>query len=74
MPDLPDGELRAMALAIDSSHEPRVRIEAGVSAEGARRVRDVLAAVAADLDRQAGIEATWPVVCMLAILEEAVGE
>ncbi len=73
MPEPPSEELRAMAQAIDSSHETRVSLQADVSAEGAQRLHDILASVAADLGRHAGIETTWPLIRMLAILEEAAG-
>jgi hypothetical protein len=68
--DLPPAELRRMAQAIDAGLEPRVRIATDLSAEAVRRLRDVLAALAGDLGRQAGVEAAWPVVALLAVLEE----
>lgn len=74
MPDLPPDELRRMALAIDADHEPRVALHADLSALAAQRLHDMLSAVAADLLQQAGIEAAWPTLRMLAALEEAAAE
>jgi hypothetical protein len=73
MPDLPAEELRAMALAIDAGLEPRTDVTFDISAEGAQRLRDLLAGVATELGRQAGIEATWPLHRLLAALEPADG-
>ena len=56
-----------MARAIDAGLEPRVRIEAELSAEGAERLRDVLEAVAADLM----IESSWPLLRMADVLDAA---
>ncbi len=69
--DLPPDELRRMALAIDGDAQPRIRVEADLSAECAQRVHDVLSATAAELVAQAGIEGSWPVLRMLAALEDA---
>ena len=60
-----------MAMAIDADREPRVRIEADLSAEAAQRVHDVLSGIAAQLDEHAGLETSWPVHRMLAALEAA---
>jgi hypothetical protein len=64
-------ELRRMALAIDAGLEPRVHLDAELSAEGAQRLHDVVTAVKADLSQHAGIETTWPLECLLAALEGA---
>lgn len=71
MPAPDDDELRRMALAIDSGLDPRVRLEADLSAEAAQRLHDVLVAVTADLDQRAGIEGTWPLVRMIELLDGA---
>jgi hypothetical protein len=67
MADLPPDELRRMAQAIDAGLEPRVRLDAELSAEGAQRLRDVLEAVADDLM----IETSWPLVRMGELLDDA---
>jgi hypothetical protein len=67
MPELPPDELRRMAQAIDAGLEPRVRIEADLSAEGAERLRDALRAVSADLM----IESSWPLLRMADLLDSA---
>lgn len=64
-------ELRRMAQAIDAGQEPRVRLDADLSADAARRLRDVLDAVIADLGQRSGIESTWPMVRMVELLDEA---
>jgi hypothetical protein len=60
-----------MALAIDSDLRPRVRLDADLSAEAAQRLHDILGAVLADLSQHAGIETTWPLLRLLAALEDA---
>ena len=60
-----------MALAIDADREPRVRLDADLSAEAAQRLHDILTAVLADLEKHAGIETTWPLLRMLTVLEAA---
>lgn len=67
MPDLPADELRRMARAIDAGLEPRVRIELELSAEGTQRLRDVLAAVSAEML----IESSWPLVRAAEALDDA---
>jgi hypothetical protein len=67
MPDLPADELRRMAQAIDAGLEPRVRVDLDLSAEGAERLRDVLAVVSADLL----IENSWPLLRMAEALDAA---
>jgi hypothetical protein len=74
MPSPDPDELRRMALAIDSGLEPRVRIDADLSAEAAQRLLDILSAVAADLSQHAGIETTWPLVRLIAVLEGAAAD
>lgn len=68
MPDVPADERRRMAEAIDAGLEPRVRLEVDLSAEAAEKVRDVLEAVAADLDQRSGIGSSWPLVRMADLL------
>lgn len=60
-----------MARSIDAGREPRVRLDAELSAEAAQRLHDVLSAVGGELMAQAGIEGAWPVVVALAALEDA---
>jgi hypothetical protein len=67
MPDVPADEQRRMAEAIDAGLEPRIRLDASLSAEGAQRLRDVLLAVSADLM----IESSWPLLRMAALLDES---
>jgi hypothetical protein len=67
MPDVPADEQRRMAEAIDAGLEPRLRLEADLSAEGAERLRDALNAVADGLM----IESSWPLLRMAALLDEA---
>jgi hypothetical protein len=74
MPDVPPDELRRMALAVDASLEPRVRLEADLSREAAERLRDVLEAVAAEAMGAAGVEAGWPMVRLAAALDEALAD
>ena len=62
-----------MAGAIDADRAPRVRIDADLSAEAAQRIHDVLSGIAAQLDEHAGLETSWPVHRMLAVLEAAAG-
>jgi hypothetical protein len=69
MPDVPADEQRRMAEAIDAGLEPRIRLEADLSAEGAERLRDALTAVSADLM----IESSWPLLRMAALLDDALG-
>ena len=45
MPDVPADEQRRMAEAIDAGLEPRIRLDADLSAEGAQRLRDALEAI-----------------------------
>ncbi|MCW2990651.1 MAG: hypothetical protein JWM73_1245 [Solirubrobacterales bacterium] len=71
MPEVPEDEQRRMAEAIDSGLEPRVRLDAELSAEAADKLRDILTAVAADLDQRSGIEASWPLVRMVDLLSQA---
>ena len=71
MPDVPEDELKRMAIAIDESLEPRVRIDAVLSDEAVVKVHDILVAVANDLGQQAGVEATWPLVRMIDVLSAA---
>ena len=71
MPDVPEDELKRMALAIDEGLEPRVRIQADLSDEAVIKVHDILVAVANDLGQQAGVEATWPLVRMIDVLSAA---
>lgn len=67
MPDVPADELRRMAEAVDAAHEPRVRLDADLSAEAAERLADLLDAVAAE----APVGQGWPMVRMAALLREA---
>ena len=67
MPTAEDSELRRMAQAIDADQDPRVRIAGELSAEGARRLRDVL--VVASHDQL--IEHSWPMLRMLDLLDDA---
>lgn len=69
MPDVPPDEQRRMAEAIDAGLEPRVRLDADISAEAAQRLRDVLHAVSADLM----IETSWPMLRLAALLDDALG-
>jgi hypothetical protein len=69
--DASPDELRAMAIAIDSDHEPRIRLDADLSAEATQRLHDILTVVVADLSQHAGIETTWPLHRLLAALEAA---
>jgi hypothetical protein len=71
MPDVPDDELKRMAQAIDEGLEPRVHIEATLSDEAVVKVHDILVAVVNDLDQQAGVEATWPLVRVIDVLNQA---
>jgi hypothetical protein len=64
-PEPPD--LQHMARAIDAGLEPRVRLEADLSAEGARRLRDILVTVSAELM----IESSWPMIRMTELLDDA---
>jgi hypothetical protein len=67
MPDVPPDEQQRMAEAIDAGLEPRIRVDADLSAEGAQRLRDALLAVSADLM----IESSWPLLRMAALLDDA---
>lgn len=60
-------ELRRMAQAIDAGLEPRLRLDAELSAEGAERLRDALRAISADLM----IESSWPMLRMADLLDDA---
>lgn len=71
MPHVPPDELRRMALAVDASIEPRVRLDADLSREAAERLRDVLQAVAGEALGAAGVEASWPMLRLIAALEDA---
>src|SRR4051794_27360128 len=71
MPDIESAELRLMAAAIDADLQPRVRLDADLSAEGAQRLHDMLTAVAGDVLPQAGIETVWPLYRLLDALESA---
>lgn len=73
MPEVPEDELKRMALAIDEGLEPRVRIDAELSDEAVVKVHDILVAVAADLDKHAGVEAIWPLVRFADVLRQARG-
>lgn len=70
MPDVPADELRRMAETIDAGLEPRIRLDASLSTEGAERLRDALLAVSGPLM----IERSWPLLRMAALLDEALGE
>ena len=69
MPDVPADELRRMAEAIDAGLEPRVRLDASLSAEAAEKVRDALLAVSGGLM----IERSWPMLRLATLLDEALG-
>ena len=56
-----------MAAAIDESHEPRVRVDAELSAEAARKVAALLETVA----EQTTVEQAWPMLRVAALLREA---
>jgi hypothetical protein len=71
MPEVPEDELKRMAQAIDEGLEPRVRIDAELSDEAVVKVHDILVAVANDLDQQAGVEASWPLVRVIDVLSQA---
>ena len=73
MPQIPPDELRRMALAVDASIEPRVRLEADVSREAAERLRDVLTAVSDEAMGAAGVEAAWPMLRLAVALDDALG-
>jgi hypothetical protein len=64
-PEPPD--LQHMARAIDAGLEARARLEADLSAEGARRLRDILVTVSAELM----IESSWPMIRMTELLDDA---
>jgi hypothetical protein len=66
MPDVQPDEQRRMAQAIDAGLEPRVRLDADLSAEAAERLRDVLVAMSADLM----IESSWPMLRLATALDE----
>jgi hypothetical protein len=70
MPDVPADEQRRMAEAIDAGLEPRIHLDASLSAEAAERLRDVLRAVSADLM----IESSWPLLRMTAVLDDALAD
>ena len=67
MPDIPADELRRMAVAIDESHEPRVRLDAELSAEAATKVAALLETVA----EQTSVEQGWPMLRVAALLRDA---
>ena len=67
MPDIPADELRRMAEAIDESREPRVRLDAELSAEAAGKVAAVLETVAG----QTTVEQGWPMLRVAAMLRDA---
>lgn len=62
-----------MAEAIDAGLEPRVRVDLDLSTEAAEKVRDILEAVAADLDQRAGFGSSWPLVRVADLLSQATG-
>lgn len=62
-----ESELRRMAQAIDADQHPRVQITGEMSAEGARRLRDVLIVAS----HEQLIEHIWPMLRMLDMLDEA---
>lgn len=67
MPEIPADELRRMAEAIDGSREPRVRLDAELSAEAAGKVAAVLETVAG----QTTVEQGWPMLRVAALLRDA---
>lgn len=71
MPDVSADEQRRMAEAIDAGLEPRIRLDVSLSTEAAEKVRDALAAMAAELDQRSGIAASWPLIRMADLLEHA---